>query len=130
MTLHKKSPGCNPGDSNDRDIVQTTCKADNSSRQASLPFGRSVAETSKQAYRDTRPLAKGRKALLQEALREAGDDGLTRAELAETLHLPIQTVCGLVWSMVRAGVLVERGTRPTKSGSSAKIVRLSDREVD
>jgi hypothetical protein len=94
-------------------------------KQRELDFGRHTAETSKQAYRETRPMAAGRKALIREALREA-EDGFTRYELSDRLSLPLQSVCGLVRPLVLAGLLVESGdTRPAPSGSKAKVVRLS-----
>jgi hypothetical protein len=95
--------------------------------QGQLPFGHQTAETSKQAYRETRPMSRGRKALVREALRKAGTAGMTRYELSEELRLPIQTICGLVRPLVVAGDIVEIGdTRESPSGSASKIVRLAE----
>jgi hypothetical protein len=128
VSAHRKGRGSCQSPTATFQVTQTSSETDGekaSLKQQELQFGRHTAETSRRAFKETRPLAVGRKALIRQALREA-TDGCTRFELAELLNLQIQSVCGLIRPLIVAGLLVEDGdTRPTPSGSSAKVVRLS-----
>ena len=46
----------------------------------------------------------------------------TREEIADDLHMRIQTVSGLVPALIRSGQIEEHGTRKTASGCSAAVL--------
>jgi predicted transcriptional regulator len=61
-------------------------------------------------------------------LRELGEIGATRHELAQMLNRPISSMCGRIHELEEAGLVVESGeTRITQYGKEATVVRLSER---
>lgn len=60
------------------------------------------------------------------ALVKAHPEGLTRDGVVEYSGILIQTVCGRVLSLVRAGILVETGERrPTRNGRQAAVLKAA-----
>ncbi len=61
------------------------------------------------------------------ALSLAGPLGLTRIELATRTGISENTVRPRVRELLKAGLIVEAGTRPSPSGRQAGILYLADR---
>lgn len=85
-----------------------------------------IADTSILARIDNAPRAKGQRDRILRALECAGKAGLTREEAAQETETRIQSVCPAVRSLIAAGYVDElERTRPTKSGSQAKVLVVS-----
>ncbi len=88
--------------------------------------GHQTAATSRQAYsgqQADQPRLSQRKTVILNHLLQA-HDGLTREQLADVMQIRLASVCGLIGSLKDAKRVFEQGTRKTRSGSMAKIVRL------
>lgn len=91
--------------------------------QLTLGFVHKAAKTSKAPGKSALKKLPRRKVDAQNHFRTAGQNGLTREELAEALRIPINSVCSVALAMLADGSIVDSGrTRATHSGYPAAIL--------
>lgn len=95
-------------------------------RNALGPFQRG-SETSRQAAFDNYPRSGTQRRRVLDAIRNAGDDGMTRDEVAGTLGLSSNSVRPRVKELLGAALIRESGKRRlTQTGSMAAVLVAVD----
>lgn len=83
--------------------------------------------TSLAAAESIADLAPGLRGRVFEAIRQAASTGLTRHEIAAATGIALPSVCPRVAELLKLGLIVERGTRPSPSGRAAAILIETER---
>ncbi|MCO8124495.1 hypothetical protein NHH03_22340 [Stieleria sp. TO1_6] len=96
------------------------------SHQADQPnlfdSGGAAKATKAAAYADAKPKMPERRQQALELLANAGDDGLTRHQLADEMDIPLSSACPLALQILRAQLAVETGEkRLTPMGKPAAV---------